>query len=390
VTDEDQALDVGYYAALADDDPVELYENAPCAYVSTLEDGTISKVNRTFCAWTGYQPADLVGHRRLIDILTPGARIYYETHLAPSLRMQGFVREIATDVVCTDGSRLPVILNAALQLTGPRAVRIALFDATERRAYEEELRAARQRAEASEARARALAETLQASFLPPDLLEIPGLDIAGAYRPAGDGFEVGGDFYDLFETGRGTWGLVLGDVMGKGAAAATVTALARYTVRSEAPHTPYPSAVLAALHEAIQRTHPDRFCTAVLLLVGLKADRWMLTLAAGGHHLPLRLRDGLVDRIGTEGTILGMLDHVELSDTAVELRSGDVIVLYTDGLTEARRHSTFLGDDAVEAIVLASAGGDASTISEKLVEHAVDYQLGSPRDDIAVVVLRVP
>lgn len=390
MTEESEVLDAGYYAALADDDPVELYENAPCAYLSMLGDGTISKVNRTFCAWTGYEPGDLVGRRRLLDVLTPGGRIYYETHLAPSLRMQGFVREIATDVVCADGTRLPVILNAAVQPTGHRAVRVALFDATERRAYEEELRAARQRAEASEARARELAETLQASFLPPDLLEIAGLDVAGAYRPAGDGFEVGGDFYDLFETDPGSSWIVLGDVMGKGASAAAVTALARHTVRAEARRTPYPSAVLAALHGTILRAHPERFCTAVLLVVGRHGARWRLTLAAGGHHLPLRLRDGVVDHIGTEGTILGMLDHVTVSDVDVELRSGDVIVLYTDGLTEARRHATFLGEDAIEAAVLASTGLDASAIAEKLVEQAVNFQLGTPRDDIAVVVLRVP
>jgi sigma-B regulation protein RsbU (phosphoserine phosphatase) len=239
-------------------------------------------------------------------------------------------------------------------------------------------------------RARGLAETLQATFLPPSILEIPGLDVAGAYRPAGDGFEVGGDFYDVFETGRGTWGVVLGDVMGKGASAAAITSLARYTVRAEALRTPYPSAVLASLHDTIYRAHPERFCTALFLSLRMQAGAWWLTLAAGGHHLPLRVRDGAVDRIGTEGTILGMLDHVALVDATVELRAGDVIVLYTDGVTEARRNATFLGDEGVEALALASVGSDAATVAEEIVARCVDFQLGTPRDDIAVVVLRVP
>jgi sigma-B regulation protein RsbU (phosphoserine phosphatase) len=197
----------GFYAALLDDDPQELYDNAPCGYASTLPDGTIVKVNGTLLSWTGYDRDALVG-RRLQELFPPGDRIFYETHFAPLLRMQGKVREIAVQLVCQSGSRLPVLVNSVLTRDAegtPRLVRTAIFDATERRAYEEELLAARRRAEESEARARALANTLQATFFPPAIVSPPGLDVGGAYRPAGDGSEVGGDFYDVFETGRGTW-----------------------------------------------------------------------------------------------------------------------------------------------------------------------------------------
>jgi sigma-B regulation protein RsbU (phosphoserine phosphatase) len=330
-----------FLAALVEDDPEELYDNAHSAYLSTRPDGTIVKVNGTFLAWTGYEREALVGRRRFQDLLVPGDRIYYETHFAPLLHMQGRVREIAVELAGASRARLPVLVNSVLRRDvagAPLLVRSALFDATERRAYEQELLAARRRAEESEARATALARTLQATFLPPEILVVPGLDVAGAYRPAGDGSEVGGDFYDVFETGRGTWGVVLGDVCGKGPAAAVVTALARYTVRAEALRTPYPSAVLAALHETLLRYHPEHFCTALFCLVEHRPEGTRFTVASGGHHLPLRLRpDATFEALGQPGTILGMLDTPLVNDTTTFLVPGDVVVLYTDGVTEDRK-----------------------------------------------------
>jgi phosphoserine phosphatase RsbU/P len=381
------------YRALLDDDPVDLYERAPCAYLSALPDGTIVRVNATFESWTGHRREVVVGDRRVQDLLPVGSRIYFETHVAPLLRMQGMVREIATEVACADGTTLAVIMSAVLNRDPggePEGLRIALFDARERRAYEEELLAARRRAEASEERARSLAETLQASLLPPELLEVPGLDVAGAYRPAGDGYEVGGDFYDVFETGRGTWGVVLGDVCGKGAPAAVITSLARYTVRAEALRTPYPSAVLAALHDALRRNHPDRFCTAVFLTVDRDASGFRVAIAAGGHPLPYLVRRGTVEPVGAVGSILGMIEHVDVSDRRTVLQPGDSLVLFTDGVTEARRNGRFLDEEGLEAILAEAGDLDARSLADHVVRRVVDYQAGVPRDDIAVVVLHVP
>jgi sigma-B regulation protein RsbU (phosphoserine phosphatase) len=385
-----------FYAALLDDDVAELYDNAPCAYLSALPDGTIVKVNATFLEWTGWARDDLVGRRRFRDLLAVGDRIYYETHVAPMLGMQGHVREIAVEVVGPTGARLPVLVNSVLKRDAagaPLTIRTALFDATERRAYEQELLAARRRAEASEARATALARTLQSTFLPPELLSVPGLDVGGAYRPAGDGSEVGGDFYDVFETGRGSWAVVLGDVCGKGAGAAVVTALARYTVRAEALRTPYPSAVLAGLHDALAAAHPDRFCTAVLLVLQPTPEGIRCTVSCGGHQLPLRRSaDGAVAELGETGTILGMLDTPRLFDTTAVLRPGDVVVLYTDGVPEARRAGEFYDDARLRAVVdaAAGAGAGAQEIADHLVGDVLEFQDGVARDDIAVVVLRVP
>ncbi len=389
-----EPLEEGFYAALLEDDAEELYENAPCAYLSAHPDGTIVKVNGTFLAWTGYDRADLVGRRRLQELLAPGDRIFYETHLAPMLHMQGRVREIAVQLVCSSGARLPVLVNAVLRhdaAGNPLVIRSALFDATERRAYEEELLAARRRAEESEARATALAHTLQATFLPPEIIAVPGLDVAGAYRPAGDGREVGGDFYDVFETGRDTWAIVLGDVCGKGPEAAVVTALARYTVRAEALRTPYPSAVLAALHEALVRYHPDRFCTALFARLDHGPDGVRFTVASGGHHLPLCLRsDAAFESVGTPGTILGMLDAPRLTDSTTLLGPGDVVVLYTDGVVEARRDREFFDAERLRAAVAGTATTSAQQIADSVVATALDFQQGHAKDDIAVVVIKVP
>ena len=195
--------------ALVHDDPVALYESAPCGFLTTTPDGVIVKTNATFRTWVRREAAELVGVASFTDLLTVGSRIYHETHFAPMLMMQDQVQEVALELVRPDGTRLPVLVNASLargEDGRPRAVRIAVFDATERRRYERELLDAKERAEASEREARTLARTLQQTLIPPAEPKIPGLDLAAAYHPAGHGAEVGGDFYDVFPVGDGRLG----------------------------------------------------------------------------------------------------------------------------------------------------------------------------------------
>jgi PAS domain S-box-containing protein len=139
----------------------DLYENAPCGFISTRPGGLIVRANETFLRWSSYQREDLIGRKRFHELLTVGGRIYYETHIAPLLQMQDKAREIAVEIVCADRRRLPVLISAVMRRDAagdPQIISIAIVDATSRRKYEEELLQARQRAEyADHAKARFIA-----------------------------------------------------------------------------------------------------------------------------------------------------------------------------------------------------------------------------------------
>ena len=371
----------------------DLYEHAPCGYLSTLPDGTIIRVNQTLLTWLGHTRAELIG-RRFVDLLTPGGRIYHETHYAPLLSMQSAVRAIALDLACADGRRLPVLVNATLRRAPdgrPEVIRASVFDATDRREYERELLRARQRAERSEARARALAETLQASLIPPAPPQVPGLDVAAVYRPAGSGDEVGGDFYDVFQAAPDDWIVVLGDVAGKGAAAAAVTALARHTVRAVAARTRRPEQVLRELNAALLAQASERFCTVVCLRLRLSPDGDVrVTVASGGHPLPLRVTAAGVSAVGHPGTVLGVVADPDLPATTVSLAPGEALCCYTDGVPEARRGRDYFDDARLETALAASRGRASAEVLRALVDEVVDFQAGFPRDDIAAVLVAVP
>jgi sigma-B regulation protein RsbU (phosphoserine phosphatase) len=387
----EEALEA-FYAALLDDDAEALYERAPCGYLSTTPDGTIIKVNGTFLTWTGYERTDLVGRRTFAELLTPGGRIYHETHYAPMLQMQGTAREVAFDIVRVDGQRLPALVNSVLERDAngtPTVIRTAIFDATDRREYERELLRAKQRAEESEAEAKLLARTLQQTLIPPTPPDIPGLDIAAAYRPAGTGDEVGGDFYDIFEIGTGDWVVAVGDVCGKGVAAAAVTALARYTIRGAAVRHPQPRDILDTLNTVLLRHETDRFCTVAVMRLRQVADTWTAAVSSGGHPLPVLIRNGRVPTtLGRPGRLLGVFDTGPFDDSEVVLHSGDAILLYTDGVTEGRSGDTFYGEARLQTAI-ENHRESAQSLTDGILHDVLQFQAGYPRDDIALVSVRV-
>src|SRR4051812_38481434 len=236
-----------------------------------------------------------------------------------------------------------------------------------------------------------IARTLQESLLPPRLPDIPGVELAGLYRPVGEGNEVGGDFYDAFELDDESWAVVIGDVCGKGAIAAGLTALVRYTVRAIATPDKRPSEILRELNDAILRQRSDgRFCTvAYACLTPAKAGGARVQVSNGGHPLPIVVRsEGRAELVGEPGTLLGVVADPRLSDLTLELAPGDTVVLYTDGITEAGAPARLL--EAHELMELAercapSAPGDVALCLEAA---AVDLSGGDPHDDIAIVVLR--
>jgi sigma-B regulation protein RsbU (phosphoserine phosphatase) len=382
-----------FLEALVHDDPVALYETAPCGFLTTTPDGVIVKTNATLRTWLGREAADLVGIATFADLLTVGGRMYHETHVAPMLLMHGKVQEVALELVRSEGTRLPVLVNATLDRGEdghPRAIRVALFDVTERRRYERELLDAKQRAEASEQEARALARVLQQTLIPPAPPVIPGMDLAAAYHPAGHGAEVGGDFYDVFRLGPDEWVVTLGDVCGKGYDAAIVTTLVRHTIRALTVGERSPARVLAGLDEVLRNHDTDRFCTAVVLHLAHDADGWQLTTALGGHPAPLLVRrDGTVEGIGGRGPLLGVLDEARFADERLRLEAGDAVLLYTDGVLEGRRGPEMFGEERLRATIEQVGAHPAELVAE-VVRGVLEFQDGTLRDDVALVAFGVP
>jgi serine phosphatase RsbU (regulator of sigma subunit) len=237
-----------------------------------------------------------------------------------------------------------------------------------------------------------IARTLQQSLLPPHLPDIPGIEVAARYRPAGEGNEVGGDFYDLFEIADESWALVIGDVCGKGADAAALTALVRYTIRAIAGAGKLPSEVLGLVNDAILRQRSDnRFSTVVYARV-TKTDEGgvRVEMASGGHPLPLLLRPGAgAKALGEPGTLLGVVPDPRFHDVAIDLGPGDSLVLYTDGLTEAGAPHRLLGDQDLAEAIERCGGTSAADVAACLEDTAVETSGGQPHDDLAIVVLRV-
>jgi PAS domain S-box-containing protein len=237
-----------------------------------------------------------------------------------------------------------------------------------------------------------IATTLQQSLMPDRLPDIPGVDLAARYRAAGEGNEVGGDFYDIFRTGGDTWGIAIGDVRGKGPAAAVVTGLARYTLRTASINETRPSRVLGLLNEAmVLQPSDDRFCTvAFASLEPGDHGSIRLTLGVGGHPLPLLLHaDGSVETVGRPGTLIGFVPDPEVVDETVELQPGESLVLYTDGVSEARSEAGLFGEERLLDLVRSCTGLDAAAIAQRIETDVLEFQEAGTGDDLAVLVLRV-
>ncbi|MGH2979660.1 MAG: PAS domain S-box protein [Solirubrobacterales bacterium] len=238
-----------------------------------------------------------------------------------------------------------------------------------------------------------IAERLQRSLLPPHLPEIHGLEIAARFRPAGDRNEVGGDFYDIFQTGPNRWAITIGDVCGKGPDAAAVTALARHTLRASATRSDdQPDELLRALNDAMLVDNPTdfQFCTVAFASLQIGNGCTRLSVSSGGHPLPVVLRaGGEVESVGEPGTLLGVVPDPVLSCAEVELFRGDTLVFYTDGITEARTPEGLFGYEGLLKAMRRSAGCDAAEIAERIEQTMLDVQSGGLRDDVALVVAQI-
>ena len=240
-----------------------------------------------------------------------------------------------------------------------------------------------------------IARVLQRALLPDSPPQMPGFEVAARYRPAGELNEVGGDFYDVFPYGEGGWLLVIGDVCGKGAEAASVTALARHTLRVAARLQAPPSGMLELLHVMLRDQEPEgQMCTVCLVAVeppagGPRSERAGLRIALAGHPQPLLVdRHGGATAVGEPGTILGMVDPIVLHEVAVELGEDETLLLYTDGLTDAGRARSRSGP-VLERLVSQVHDLPLPDMLATIESATVESAGGQPQDDIALVGLRL-
>ena len=311
------------------DSAEELFEDAPCGYLTTGLDGRIVKVNRTFETWTGLARADLIGARRFADLLSPGGRIFYETHLLPLLHMQGWVREIAVELRGAEGRALPALVNAVLRRDAagePRAIRITVFDATDRRRYEEELLRTRDREHE-------IARRLQESLLEGVLTDDPRLPSGIAYSPSGRGLQVGGDWYDAFAIAEDRIALVVGDVVGRGLEAAATMGQLRSAIRALASTGLAPGALLGALDAYAHRHDVGRYATVAYAEIELA--RGAMVLGCAGHMPPAVVEPGEPAHYVLDGRSAPLDVYrtpTARPETEVRFPPGALLVFFTDGL----------------------------------------------------------
>jgi PAS domain S-box-containing protein len=239
----------------------------------------------------------------------------------------------------------------------------------------------------------AISQSLQRSLLPPEYPQIDGVEVEVIYRAAGEGNEVGGDFYDVFPIRDGVYGFAIGDVCGTGPNAAAVTGLARHALRLLAREGLSGPAVLERLNSAIlDEGARSRFLTLLYGELRPQDDGSAeLKVVCAGHPLPLRLRqDGTVEAAAEPQPLLGVLEDLELYEQTVTLDPGDVLLCVTDGVTERREGSRMLGDDGLADVLTTCTGLTAGAVAARIMRAVERFASDAPSDDMAILAMRVP
>jgi serine phosphatase RsbU (regulator of sigma subunit) len=237
-----------------------------------------------------------------------------------------------------------------------------------------------------------ISDTLQRSLLPSALPALEGLELAARFCPTGNGIVVGGDFYDAFALDASNCsGVVIGDVCGKGPAAAALTALVRHTLRAALLVGSTPSGVLGLVNAAIRQQAPGEICTVLLGIFDPQPEGCAVRFATGGHPLPIVIpAEGAVRDVGEPGMLLGVNDEPAFSTFDVWLGRGDLLVLYTDGVIEVRDGGEELfGPDDLLGVLEGCCGASAQETADRVADAALSASGGAARDDIAVLTVRV-
>jgi PAS domain S-box-containing protein len=361
-------------------------ERIPDAVVVLDRHGHVVDANPAAARLTGASVGALVG-RDLLDVLPQLAPLVDTT--GASQHAFGSCRAKRADGVTVD---LAVTISPLPdEVHAPTGRLVVLRDVTAQRDIERRLRDL-------VAERTATLETLQRGLYPARVPDMPGLSVAAVLDPAESDTSIGGDFVDVRACGEGRWCLMVGDVVGKGAAAATLIGLARHTALALTSIGWAPSAVLGEVSRAIAAEEPDagdvdpRFCTLALATVESAEDGAELVLSLGGHPRPMLVRaSGEVTEVGVPGTLLGLFDAPELHDVRVRLHPGDCLVMFSDGVTEARRGMEAFADHRLPQLLGELAGTPAGHVVHEVVTAVRTFSRNeSGRDDIAVLALAVP
>lgn len=340
-----------------------LWDRSPSGYLRATPDWQITHVNPALATMLSNRADALVG--RPVSDLLDAASARELSGLAIQLRDHGARVEADLRFLTRDGTSIATQLSA---VRDGEDIKV-LVDPSMSRALE-------------------LISALQQTLLPAAIPQIEGLEVAAAYRPAlGD---VGGDFYDVFEVAEGDWCIVIGDVSGKGVDAAIMTSAARHAVRSHALREPAPSGLLAALNRELCATESTRFCTVGLLRLVHTNDAWVATMTSGGHPYPLLVRHGAVTNMGEPGSLIGVFADVEFHEVSIRLAVGDVLLLYTDGVIEARNEAGEFFGDARLREAIGAAGPSVQEIVDGVLAAVLAFQPQGATDDIALVGVRRP
>ncbi|MFE1315176.1 SpoIIE family protein phosphatase [Streptomyces sp. NPDC058755] len=236
-----------------------------------------------------------------------------------------------------------------------------------------------------------LARDLQAGLLPPELPRIPGATLTSSYHPAGEGLDVGGDFYDVFPLPDDRWALMIGDVSGRGALAATTTATVRHTARAAARLLNDPAAVVAVINDALvaSTADEDQFVSLVYGELRHTASHLALKLIRAGHVPPLvRRADGSVVEVAEPGLLLGIGPDPGFCPCGIELHPGDSLVLVTDGITEARSAGgEFFGEDRLADALAAVRTTTPAALIESVTAAVTAFAGNATVDDQAMLVV---
>jgi PAS domain S-box-containing protein len=358
--------------------------------------GRVVDANPAASRLIGIPVRDLVG--RSFAEVVPAVGHLVEGHMSGRTTRQ----DVRVDLGSSRSPQQPVDLSVLITdvvdaVRRPAGLLVVLHDITERVRDEDRLR------ELLDQQTR-LNTTLQQGLRPASLPRVPGLALTARSIPAGRDGQLSGDFFDVHPCGAADWAFVLGDVSGKGVHAAVITSMARYTVRTLSAQPWRAADVLSQLNQALRAgaEDPERFCTVVYGQITL-GDPVRVVLALGGHPQPLlRRRDGSVTPVGRVGTVLGLLERVELFEAVVELEPGDTLIAFTDGVTEARAGEEQFGD---HRLAQALARADRATVpaegvgpssgerAQRLADGIADSVLQSvggftvDRDDIALLVM---